>query len=190
MDFKGLQKQLGRLAVNTNRAAVEAARKTAKWALREAQSRTKQTGAVASKEFLGEWDMDHMPDGAVVYNGSPYAYYVEIGRRPGRPPPIGAIARWLIKKKLVKLPKVRSSLTAKGQAKAHKARAKRYAIARSMAYVIARAIGRRGIKGKFILASVVRDLGPIMSINLNMAMHKATMRQEGVSSKPRSSGED
>lgn len=179
MDLKALRKKLEKLAPAVKAAGVKACRKTADWAVRTAKHRSREVGAVASREFVDGWDRDHSPDGAVVYNAAPHAVFVERGRRPGRPPPIGAIARWLIVKRLVKLPKAKSALTPSGQARAAKRRRSRLAAARSMAYVIARAIGRRGIKGRHILRGVVSDMHRELQANVNTEMARAAIRLAG-----------
>ena len=179
MDLKALKKKLDRLSAETKAAAARACQKTATWAVKTAKHRSRQLGAVASREFVDGWDKDHTHDGAVVYNAAPHALFVEIGRRPGRMPPIGRIARWLVQKRLVKLPKVKSALTISGAARAAKRRRSRLAAARSMAFVIARAIGRRGIKGRHILQGVVSDMHGELQANVNTEMARAMIRAAG-----------
>jgi hypothetical protein len=67
-----------------------------------------------------------------VYSVSPYAGVIEKGRRPGRrPPPTKALIPWVRRKLRV----------GRDEAK-------------GVAFVVARAIGRRGIKGKYVLAGM------------------------------------
>lgn len=69
--------------------------------------------------------------GVLVSNDSPYAGVIEYGRRPGaRRPPVEPIARWAQRK--LGLP---------------------YKNARSMAFVIARRIGQRGLLPRRVLTS-------------------------------------
>lgn len=187
MDLKGLKKKLQKLSPVVKEAGVTACRKTSEWAVKTAKHRSRQLGAVASRKYVDGWDRDYSPDGAVVYNDSPHAIFVELGRRRDRrPPPIGVIARWLIQKRIVRLPKVKSSLTPSGQARAAKRRRSRLAAARSMAYVIARAIGKRGITGRHILRGVVIDMRHELQANVNTELARAAIKLERVGAGRRS----
>jgi hypothetical protein len=63
----------------------------------------------------------------IVINPVEYAYHMENGRPPGPPPPVEAIQLWVIRKGIAD----RSN-------------------SKSVAFLIARAIGRRGTKGAFM----------------------------------------
>lgn len=71
---------------------------------------------------------------------SPYGWPVERGRRPGQPPPTEAIKLWVIRRGI-----------ATGKA------------ADSIAYLIARAIGRRGTKGAFMFEKGAEAAAPAVS---------------------------
>lgn len=88
-------------------------------------------GAVNSGSFLRLWRSFPLPDGALVTNTSPYGPIIEYGRRPGaKMPPLLAIGLWLQR---------RLGLSA--------------ADARSRAFLVARAIKRRGLIGRRIMTS-------------------------------------
>lgn len=97
--------------------------------------------------YLDGWQAKKLDNGAVLFNDTPYAAVIERGRRPGsRMPPKKAIAEWLEQK-------------LRGRIKNRK---KRLAEASSLAYVVARAIGRRGLPAKRILRKTKRKLNPMV----------------------------
>lgn len=85
-------------------------------------------GAVNTGDFLRRWKAERLADGARTYNVSSYGPVIEHGRRaPKKPPPKEVIVRWIQRR----LGKTEDE-------------------ARSLAFVVARAIGRRGLKGRKI----------------------------------------
>ena len=92
------------------------------------QERTRRAGAVNTGRYLAAWKVSKLPNGARVFNQAPYAGVIEQGRRPGKFPPVTAIERWVTRK-----------LGLKG------------AEARTAAFLIGRAIQRRGIRARRIL---------------------------------------
>jgi HK97 gp10 family phage protein len=74
-----------------------------------------------------------------------YALFVEYGRKPGKRPPIDAILPWVLVKHLDS-GGLHTGVKTSKRTKA--SRADRESAARSIAFLIARAIGKRGIKGK------------------------------------------
>lgn len=86
-------------------------------------------GAVDTGEFLRSWGTSCDEDSAAIFNRAPYAGVVEGGRRPGaRQPPSKPLAKWAQR---------RLGLSEKEAA--------------GVGFVIARAIGKRGLKGRHIL---------------------------------------
>jgi hypothetical protein len=85
-------------------------------------------GAVNTGDFLRRWKAEQLSDGARTYNESPYGPVIEHGRRaPKKPPPKEVIVRWIQRR----LGKTEDE-------------------ARSIAFVVARAIGKRGLIGRKI----------------------------------------
>lgn len=78
------------------------------------------------------WTYRRSSKGAVVFNPVKHASFVEGGRRPGRPPPVSAIAAWM--------------------------RAKGMTEDLGRAFAIARAIGRRGIRARPVLARAMPEI--------------------------------
>jgi len=93
-------------------------------------------GAVNSGHFRRAWNASALPDGAELFNDAPYAGVIEGGRRPGtRFPPVEAIARWVQR---------RLGLSESD--------------AKAAAYVIARAISKRGLRGRKILDGSLSEI--------------------------------
>lgn len=91
------------------------------------------------------------PRGAVLRVDAPHAAVVEWGRRPGqRPPPRAPIALWCVRK--LGLPEDE---------------------AETRAFLIARAIGRRGIKPKKYFARAMRKIRDRLRVNLRNALDRA-----------------
>ena len=91
----------------------------------------------------------------VVHVGShvEYADVIEYGRRPGRPPPYTALILWVRRK--LGIPREQAP---------------------RVAYLVARAIGRRGLPGRYVLNSVWHDIIPDIE-HLNVAVQRAITEQ-------------
>lgn len=88
----------------------------------------------------------------IIYNDSPHAVFVERGRGPGKQPPPAVIQGWVRRKGLgrsASTRKVRSRVTGRLRSALKSSQS-------SIAFLIGRAIGRRGIKGKFLFRDVTR----------------------------------
>lgn len=98
-------------------------------------------GAVNTGEFVRAWRVLNTPEGARLMNDRPYGPIIEKGRRVGAPqPPQAPIARWA---------QLRLGMSRKD--------------AKAIAFVIARAIKRRGLLGRFILTA---DEAKVMILQL------------------------
>lgn len=118
-------------------------------------------GAVNTGDFIRRWRMVETRNGARLINDHPAAAVIEWGRRPGsRMPPWRAIMEWARRR----LPKFRRLKLTRGRRKAGplsqaqvRATEQRisdsFAELRSAAFLIARAIARRGLIGRRILTS-------------------------------------
>jgi hypothetical protein len=128
-----MYRKLGpRLAVAARRGAVSAAEHSISILKRA----TDQKKALNYGVYKAAWKFDRLPDGACIFNGMPYAGIIERGRRPGaRFPPKEAIVRW-IQRKFGKSEKQ----------------------ARAMAFVVRRAIARRGLKPRLVLGDSMRTI--------------------------------
>ena len=159
-DIRRLWPEVGR---RIETGMINAARSAGWWAASKAASSTATLGAVASHTFQRSWLSMPVRDGAIVSNKAEHAYFVEVGRKPGRrPPPVSAIMEWLRHKGVrptgtVRPPRIVGEVSSAKQRarmrKAIKVRAKadRERPLRRLAWVIARKIGRKGTTGRFIL---------------------------------------
>lgn len=168
-----------RLEKNIIRGLHAIAYKAAGYARTRAQMRARRTGATASQTYERSFIAERTPDGAVMANTAEHAIFVELGRRPGKMPPVRAIMRWLIAKGLIsgKLPKVNTRGITKMPADASRAEKRRmkgrlreaaadyrlrkreqaHGEAYAYALAIARKIARKGTRGKYIVRDTVAD---------------------------------
>lgn len=151
-------------------AAMRRAAKTAAWyGAAQATKNTTMLGAVASHTFQRGWLSMPLRDGAIVSNKAEHSYFAEVGRKPGKAPPVSALVEWLKLKGVkpagrVRPPKIVGEVSSAKQRarmrKAIRARAKydREANLRGMAFPIARRIARRGTTGYRILESLLPNI--------------------------------
>lgn len=105
------------------------------------------------------WKCRKLDDGASLQNSQAHASIIERGRRPGqRPPPSDTMIGWVHRKGLTK----KAGLRGKAAKQAE----------RGMAFVIARAIGRRGLKARWVLKRAMERFRPA----LRQAIHLAAAR--------------
>lgn len=99
-------------------------------------SRNGKPGATNTLKYMRGWKMQITELALRIYNRTPYASIVEYGRRPGtRMPPVRAIVLWA-KRRL----------------------GKKASEAASIAYAIAKAIARRGLKGRYVFKAVKKPI--------------------------------
>ena len=97
-------------------------------------------------------------DGASLYNAALHAGVIEEGRRPGaRQPPTAVIEAWLRRKLRVAIKEGRHAQMSPSAY-------------RGVAFVIARAIGRRGLPAHHILAKVDARLRPLVMAEVQKAL--------------------
>lgn len=110
-------------------------------------------GAVNTGALARSWRSVPNADGTRIVNLQPYWAVVEYGRRPNStPPPRAPIEAWLRRRLKLKP-----------------------AAARSAAYVVARAIGRRGLRGRRILThpAVTAQIEAILHDEIRRALRQA-----------------
>ena len=102
------------------------------------------------------WKCRKIEDGAALQNSEAHAATIERGRRPGqRQPPTDTMVGWVHRKGLAK----KAGLRGKAARQAE----------RGLAFVIARAIGQRGLKALWILKRAMEKFRP----PLRQAIHLA-----------------
>lgn len=89
-----LARAMTRTLQNVQIAMEKAAVVTARWGVARMVQETAGRKVDASSQFKRQWKVVRFPGGAATANTSPYAEFVERGRRPGRRPPIAAIMKW------------------------------------------------------------------------------------------------
>lgn len=123
-----ISEQLLSLPDRLQRAADEAHEQSARELVGEVRAQIIGVGAVASKALLNSISKQFENRGVVkawsIGSDLDYGVYVERGRPSGTAPPTDAILRWMTIKRIEPL-------------------------TRGVAFVIARSIGKRGIKGRF-----------------------------------------
>lgn len=159
IDMKQFVEQTKRMAEELIPTAVDGAYLAALRGIDIMQRRTREAppanpagvgegGAVNLGAFLRSWKAERLSDGARVYNISPHAPVVEHGRRQNKkPPPSDVIARWLQRRL--------------GMAEDE---------ARGMAFVVARAIGKRGLKGRKISEGGQEEISEVALEEIEMAI--------------------
>lgn len=128
-------------------------------------------------QYKGAWGGRDVPGGAIVFNLTKYAAFVERGRRPGRMPPLSPIREWVRRKGLwrqryretlaAERRRAAPAIKARGRDKVGKSylragvryRAKDKAIDQ-VAWAVRRRIGAIGTKGHGILWLALRRLQP------------------------------
>jgi len=138
------------------------------------------------KDYASSFKVEPTSNGAVMGNTAKHAFFVERGRRAGRPPPVLVILMWMFERGLIKnIPNFKQGVHVD---KAIKGRTRRIMIgvkqevavrrrtsareayvaqARAKAYAIARSIGRKGIRGKFPVGKAVGDTKRFIRAELN-----------------------
>jgi hypothetical protein len=124
-------------------------------------------GAVNTGAFKRSWKASREEYGARVYNDRPYAGVVEHGRRRGKFPPIDEIARWAQRKLTVRSASKRSKTGYRRMKESE---------ARGVAFVIARAIARRGLKGRKILTNSQPAIRNFLRAEVHDELEKALAR--------------
>ena len=108
-------------------------------------------GAVNSRTYRRAWQTEVTPGRLAVFNRSSYAGIIEYGRRPGsRMPPREAVARWAQRKL--------------GLSEAD---------ARAAAFVMARAIAKRGLRARRVLGGAEAEMGVIVRDEITKALSAA-----------------
>lgn len=170
---EGLEKALKHEAWKLGVSLVRVARKAAEHGRTRAQMIARQSGMRATGTYERSFIIEDTANGAILANTAKHAYFVERGRRAGKAPPAAVILRWLMDKGSIKRIPVGNGRAGLAKTPKHmKGRARRIFVGVvkevasqrrtskreqyvaecwSRAFNIARAIGKRGIRGRFIL---------------------------------------
>lgn len=152
--FPEFRAAIAALGTQVERDAIRGMRKVARWGRSEVlrTSRATQPRPRAWGQYEEGWQVQSKRDGAELVNTSRHALFVEEGRKPLRKqPPLPVIVRWVMKKRLA---------------------LKRNA-AIPIAMAIARKIGRRGIKGRFVLTRTMPKISARLQRELDAVVARA-----------------
>ena len=105
-------------------------------------------GAVNIGGYLRGWFYSRIPNGVSIFNKMPYSPIIEGGRRRGKRPPSKVLVPWVIR---------RLGVSEKE--------------ARGVAFVIARAIGKRGLLPRKVLGGVI----PQITANIMAGIKRAVL---------------
>ena len=151
---KQLPRELRRLARDMDRAVRKAAIKASKAGVALAA----QASPRSSNTLALSWRSRRTKTGAVVASSAKHAFFVEEGRRPGKPPPVAEILEWVKNKNLAVGVEPYKKKRRKG--KRRRTKRQRLKMAKfALALRIARKIGRVGTDGKYVLRGTIPAVG-------------------------------
>ena len=131
--------------------------------LEKAEARTDDLNFEYTGAYRTSWEVQRTKTGAKLVNLAPYAKVIEWGRRPGaKAPPVEVIREW-----------VRQKLVPAGKVDDNEAEIK------SAAFLIGRAIKRRGIPAKLVLATADLDMRLVFRATLRKRLRKRTTTGAG-----------
>ena len=131
--------------------------------LDKAEARTDDLNFEYTGAYRTSWEVQRTKTGAKLVNTAPYAKVIEWGRRPGaKAPPPEVIREW-VRQKLVPAGKVDDNEAA----------------IKSAAFLIGRAIKRRGIPAKLVLATADLDMRLVFRATLRKRLRKRTTTGAG-----------
>lgn len=102
-DLVELEQKLKKLAPTMEKGLRAIALKGAQFGATRGVTHSRRAGIRASGTYEQSFVAHATEAGAVVGNTAEHAVFVEVGRRPGRRPPLDAILKWLILKGLISL---------------------------------------------------------------------------------------
>ena len=174
IDIKKLGPALRKLGSAGKKAIARGALSGAMRGVQYMQDRTAAAGVFDRGGYRRGWKARPTANGAILFNDAPYAPVIEEGRRPNsRMPPVAVIERWVKRKGIGGgLDKIRGA-SGKNDGPIQKA-AK--VDSKGIAFAIARAIGKRGIKGKHLLALAAPALIKIVNEEVKREVQREVKR--------------
>jgi hypothetical protein len=127
---------------------------TAMFGLTAVQQTIRQTAPkpIAAGDYMRSWAVLKTRTGAVLGSSVLHSIFVEIGRRPGKRPPVSVIEEWLRERKIkVAVPKPSKSKKGLKAKKLPPIKERRAKARRAAAFAIAAKIGRDGTEGRYVL---------------------------------------
>lgn len=135
---------------------------------------------IARGDVLRGWAVSLLDNGATLGNSVYHSYFVEVGRKPGKAPPLAPIMEWVSHKKGLSAKKMAKAV-GKRRVKRPKggrgyAQAKRYAQAKAFAFYVQMKIGKKGTPGKFVLKRAVSLMSRRLKTELRAGIKIALVR--------------
>jgi hypothetical protein len=157
---------VAKLGKDVERQIIRGLRKTARLGVREVirTALTTTPRPHARGTYIRSWRVVQVSSGAVIANTADHAVFVEAGRQPGKRPPIKPLIDWIEAKGLDK--KLARKTGAKGPART-----------RALAFVIARKIGREGVRGRWILRRSMPEIEAEALRQIHAALSRAIQGQ-------------
>lgn len=161
-----LEQKLRKMTPNVERGLQAIARNGARYGAARGVTHARRAGLRATGTYEQSFVAHETDSGAVVGNTAEHAVFVELGRRPGRRPPLDAILKWLVNKGLIslKLPRMsdrearrqdyqqRGGVT--GEARGGKQRARLRMLSKRRAEAV-----KRGARKKAVMAAMGQAFG-------------------------------
>lgn len=171
--------KLGRALINEGHKTAKAYRRGVTRAAHRGKARliaaTKEKKVDYLGQFRNSFQVDVRPEAVVLYNDAPHAGIIELGARPHpvSKEGIDAIAQWAKTKLMGGAPRHRRGpLTAKADARFAKRVDAYEAEARSIAFAIARKIGREGQRGRFIFRDELPTLARFVAVEVHRSIEQ------------------
>lgn len=181
---------------------LQALRKTARYAETKAvqTARSTRPQPLAHGAYMNAWGVQDTPTGAIMGNSAYHSYFVEVGRKPGRKPPLAPIIDWINAKRISQrrmkgtlgIRKVRlrddqkttasggkpfawmSNKKARSKARRRRtARIKKANLVRSYAFYVQYVIGRYGTRGRYVLRRAMPAIQKRFKRELRKALKEA-----------------
>lgn len=163
-----LNKDLRKLGVDVDRSLRKAAWRAALFGVKEAIEASPR----ASGTLRTSWRRKKTRTGAAVFSIAAHAIFVEAGRKPGAMPPIGAIYQWVKAKHLV----TKLGRWNRRRGKAPPRRIRKHRAMRTIAFLIARRIAKRGTPAQNVLKGTVPAVAAAFWREAQIEMARAMRR--------------
>ncbi len=158
-DAAGLADLIRRLAEKAPQAVVKGLRESGLMLQAEVQATTSRSKPVPVDvgQYKASWTISPKTDGAWVGNNSLQATFVERGRRAGKTPPSDALVPWVLRHWRDFDIRKKAAVLRKANKKLSKTTSKMM-VAKQVAIGLAIAIGKRGIKPRWVLRRALSNV--------------------------------
>ena len=166
------------LAKQFDRGVIKALQRTARYGATQAvkvSARSRPFRPRATGTYERSFTVVKVDDGAILTNSARHSIFVELGRKPGKMPPLKPIIEWV---KIKKIGGRGLGRNKKGQFKSlGSAKIKAIAIA------VQRKIARKGTKGRYVFLRTVPIMAKRLPLEIQIEMAKSIARAARSSAK-------